>query len=48
MTVVKTIIPTNFFAAIAKDPPDMIGLMFFALFLGIAIALEREGVRDQL
>lgn len=39
MTVVKTIIPTNFFAAIAKDPPDMIGLMFFALFLGIAIAL---------
>lgn len=39
MTVVKTIIPTNFFAAIAKDPPDMIGLMFFALFLGIAISL---------
>ncbi len=39
MTVVKTIIPTNFFAAIAKDPPDMIGLMFFALFLGIALAL---------
>ena len=39
MTVVRTVIPTNFFTAISKDPPDMIGLMFFALFLGIALAL---------
>jgi DAACS family dicarboxylate/amino acid:cation (Na+ or H+) symporter len=39
MKVVKTIIPTNPFAAIAKDPPDMIGLMFFALFFGVALAL---------
>lgn len=39
MKVVKTIIPTNFFTAIAKDPPDMLGLMFFALFFGIALTL---------
>jgi len=39
MKVVKTAVPTNFFAAIAKDPPDMLGLMFFSLFLGIALTL---------
>jgi DAACS family dicarboxylate/amino acid:cation (Na+ or H+) symporter len=39
MTVVKTIIPTNISSAVAKDPPDMLGLMFFALFFGIAITL---------
>jgi DAACS family dicarboxylate/amino acid:cation (Na+ or H+) symporter len=39
MAVVKTIIPTNIAAALAKDPPDMIGLMFFALFFGIAVTL---------
>jgi DAACS family dicarboxylate/amino acid:cation (Na+ or H+) symporter len=39
MKVVKTVVPTNFFAAIAKDPPDMLGLMFFALFFGIGLTL---------
>jgi DAACS family dicarboxylate/amino acid:cation (Na+ or H+) symporter len=42
MKVVKTIVPTNFFAGIAKDPPDMIGLMFAALFFGIALTLIGE------
>lgn len=39
MTVVKTIVPTNIMASVSKDPPDMLGLMFFALFLGIALTL---------
>ncbi|MHB9000537.1 MAG: cation:dicarboxylate symporter family transporter, partial [Thermoanaerobaculia bacterium] len=42
MKVVKTIVPTNFFAGIAKDPPDMIGLMFVAVFFGIALTLVAE------
>lgn len=42
MKVVKTIVPTNFFGGIAKDPPDMIGLMFVALFFGIALTLVAE------
>jgi DAACS family dicarboxylate/amino acid:cation (Na+ or H+) symporter len=39
MKLVKTIIPTNVFASVAKDTPDMLGLMFFALFFGIALTL---------
>lgn len=39
MKVVKTIVPTNIFASVAKDTPDMIGLMFFALLFGIALTL---------
>jgi DAACS family dicarboxylate/amino acid:cation (Na+ or H+) symporter len=44
MTVVKTVIPTNIIASLAKDPPDMLGLMFFALFFGIAIALVERTI----
>lgn len=39
MKVVKTIVPTNFFFAIGKETPDMLGLMFFALFFGIALTM---------
>lgn len=39
MKVVKTIIPTNVFASVSRDTPDMLGLMFFALFFGIALTL---------
>jgi DAACS family dicarboxylate/amino acid:cation (Na+ or H+) symporter len=39
LKVVKTIVPTNFIGAIAKDPPDMLGLMFFTLFFGICLTL---------
>jgi DAACS family dicarboxylate/amino acid:cation (Na+ or H+) symporter len=42
MKVVKAVVPTNFFSAIAKDPPDMLGLMFFALFFGIGLTLVAE------
>ena len=37
MKVVKTIVPTNIFFSISKETPDMLGLMFFTLFLGICV-----------
>lgn len=46
MKVVKTIVPTNIVYALSKETPDMLGLMFFALFLGVALTLisrERAG-----
>jgi DAACS family dicarboxylate/amino acid:cation (Na+ or H+) symporter len=39
MQVVKTLVPTNPFAAVASDSPNMLHLMFFALVIGIAITL---------
>lgn len=39
LSVVKTITPTNIFAAVSREPPDMLGLMFFALFLGLAATM---------
>lgn len=39
LTVVKTIVPTNVFASASKDSPDMLGIMFFALFFGIALTM---------
>lgn len=42
LTVVKTIVPTNIIGSVAKEPPDMLGLMFFALFFGISLTLAGE------
>lgn len=42
MKVVKTIVPTNVFAAVSRETPDMIGLMFFTLFFGICLTLVGE------
>jgi DAACS family dicarboxylate/amino acid:cation (Na+ or H+) symporter len=42
LTVVRTIVPTNIIGSVAKEPPDMLGLMFFALFFGIALTLVGE------
>jgi DAACS family dicarboxylate/amino acid:cation (Na+ or H+) symporter len=39
LKVVKTIVPTNVFFAVGKETPDMLGLMFVALFFGICITL---------
>jgi dicarboxylate/amino acid:cation (Na+ or H+) symporter, DAACS family len=39
MTVVKSFVPSNVFASLSKDPPDMLGLMVFALFLGALLTL---------
>ncbi len=42
LKVVKTLVPTNVFTAISKEPPDMLGLMFFALFFGVGLTLVAE------
>ncbi|MDP2345677.1 MAG: dicarboxylate/amino acid:cation symporter [Deltaproteobacteria bacterium] len=42
------VIPDNIFAAVAKSPPDMLGLMLFALFFGVALALQKEEVKRPL
>ncbi len=39
LKVVKTIVPTNIFYSVGKETPDMLGLMFFALFLGICLTM---------
>lgn len=39
LKVVKTIVPTNVFYSIGRETPDMLGLMFFALFMGICLTM---------
>lgn len=45
MAVIKTVLPSNPVAAAAKDPPDMLGLMAFALLFGVALTLIGEKAR---
>lgn len=39
MAVVKTLVPQNPLASAARESPDMLGLMFFSVLLGIALTL---------
>ncbi|HET7710902.1 MAG TPA: dicarboxylate/amino acid:cation symporter [Thermoanaerobaculia bacterium] len=39
MKFVKSVVPPNIFASVSKETPDMIGLMFFALFFGVCLTL---------
>lgn len=39
LQVIRTIVPSNPITAAAADPPNMLHIMFFALMLGVAIAL---------
>ena len=39
LKVVKTIVPTNVFYSVSRETPDMLGLMFFAVFLGACITM---------
>ncbi|HEV7764443.1 MAG TPA: dicarboxylate/amino acid:cation symporter [Thermoanaerobaculia bacterium] len=39
LKVVKTIVPTNIFYSVGRETPDMLGLMFFALFFGICLTM---------
>lgn len=39
LKVVKTIVPTNVFYATGRETPDMLGLMFFALFFGVCLTM---------
>lgn len=44
LKLVKTIVPTNVFHSIGRETPDMLGLMFFALFLGICMTMVPAGI----
>ncbi len=39
MKFVKSVVPTNIFMSVSKETPDMLGLMFFALFFGVCLTL---------
>jgi DAACS family dicarboxylate/amino acid:cation (Na+ or H+) symporter len=39
LKVVKTLVPTNVLYSVGKETPDMLGLMFFAVFFGICLTL---------
>jgi DAACS family dicarboxylate/amino acid:cation (Na+ or H+) symporter len=39
LKLVKTLIPTNVFYAVGRETPDMLGLMFFAVFLGACLTM---------
>jgi DAACS family dicarboxylate/amino acid:cation (Na+ or H+) symporter len=39
LKVVKTIVPTNVFYSVGRETPDMLGLMFFAVFLGACVTM---------
>ena len=43
LKAVKTIVPTNVFYSVGRETPDMLGLMFFAVFLGACLTMvEKE------
>jgi DAACS family dicarboxylate/amino acid:cation (Na+ or H+) symporter len=48
LKVVKTIVPTNIFYSVGRETPDMLGLMFFALFFGICLTMVPSGVSAPL
>jgi DAACS family dicarboxylate/amino acid:cation (Na+ or H+) symporter len=39
LKAIKTVVPTNIFYSVGRETPDMLGLMFFALFLGICLTM---------
>lgn len=39
LKAVKTIVPTNVFYSVGRETPDMLGLMFFAVFLGACVTM---------
>jgi DAACS family dicarboxylate/amino acid:cation (Na+ or H+) symporter len=48
LKVVKTIVPTNIFHSVGRENPDMLGLMFFALFLGVCVTMVPSDVAAPL
>lgn len=48
MAVVKSIVPSNIVQSMASDPPDMLGLMFFSLFIGASLTLIGESSKPVL
>lgn len=45
---IVAVIPDNVVAAMAKSPPDMLGVMLFCLFMGVALALQKEQTKQPL
>jgi DAACS family dicarboxylate/amino acid:cation (Na+ or H+) symporter len=39
LKAIKTVVPTNIFYSVGRETPDMLGLMFFALFIGICLTM---------
>ncbi|MEA2489398.1 MAG: dicarboxylate/amino acid:cation, partial [Acidobacteriota bacterium] len=39
LKIVKTVVPTNVFYSVGRETPDMLGLMFFAVFLGVCLTM---------
>lgn len=39
MKVVTTIVPKNIFSSVSRETPDMLGLMFFAVFFGACLTM---------
>ncbi|HYC90619.1 MAG TPA: dicarboxylate/amino acid:cation symporter [Thermoanaerobaculia bacterium] len=48
LKVVKTIVPTNVFYSVGRETPDMLGLMFVALFLGVCMTMVPKDVAAPL
>jgi DAACS family dicarboxylate/amino acid:cation (Na+ or H+) symporter len=48
LKAVKTIIPSNIFYSVGRETPDMLGLMFFALFFGICLTMVPADVAAPL
>ncbi len=48
LKVVKTIVPTNVFHSVGRETPDMLGLMFFAVFLGACLTMVNKDVAAPL
>jgi DAACS family dicarboxylate/amino acid:cation (Na+ or H+) symporter len=42
MSLVKTVVPSNIFASLASDPPNLIQIMFFAVVFGVGLMLLPE------
>ena len=48
LKVVKTIVPTNIFYSVGRETPDMLGLMFVALFFGVCLTMVPKDVSAPL
>ena len=48
LKLVKTIVPTNVFYSVGRETPDMLGLMFFAVFLGACVTMVSKEVAAPL
>jgi DAACS family dicarboxylate/amino acid:cation (Na+ or H+) symporter len=48
LKAVKTLVPTNVFYSVGRETPDMLGLMFFALFLGVCLTMVDKEVAAPL